>query len=1227
MNLKDKIKKFVNIHQHTTYSTQDGFSTIDELLEHSDHDKVVITDHGNMSAVPEFYNKAKKAGRDIIIGQEFYLKSPEVLIDRVQSINPKTNRKNTTRLNKFNFTIEDLVKEEKRIAELTDEDEIRKSFLQSNHLIILAKNLTGYKNLVRLSSLAYVNNFYNKPHTTIEDLEKYKDGLIVTTACLGGYLSKSLRLGVDSEKEKGLRYVEKMKNIFGEDFYIELQYHDLVETVTLDNGSEKKWAIEKEVNTQMLEIAKNYNIKTCFAFDNHYMLKNQDKYRNIVTVIGGNYDNYDISNVHHLTSDELEEIILSSGNEWIEESICGNIEISEKIEQYNIYPSEVFFPKYFVPIEGMTPEKYFKKAIQDGFKLRGLDNFPNAEEYKERVNYEHKIISDKGYNEYFLVMADVISFFREGNVKANIEKYFPKHIFGDIELPDHLLNKDSYLVGAGRGSGAGSLIAYLLEITDIDPIEHNLLFERFLNPDRPSLPDIDTDFQEDQRSVAIDYLKYKYGVNSVAQIITFMKFGVKQASTDVLKLYEPGLNAQPFEAIEIADALDTTLKTVDEVIEDFKLTAVYQKYASKFNFEKWAEYVKNLTGKIRQTSMNACGICITNGDVWEYVPVMTMTNAKSSERLIVSQYDKEHIEDFGIPKFDFLGLKNLSIIKDALNFIEERHNVVINEREINIYDPKIYELYQEGKTQGLFQLGSDGMTHSCVMPLFKTIDTMDGSKLFELGSDALALYRPGPMDNIPELLDNLERFKKTGNWADEDTEPWKLNSKIKPILDETNGIVVYQEQVMRIAKNFGYSGGEADVLRKAIGKKIVELLNKEKSHLESLMTKEMSENDFNKFWSDIESFASYAFNKSHAVAYHQTTAKTAWLKYYYPNEFIASDLDKAKTKEKDKFSKILTSYKKEGYNIFGVDINFSRENFYPNEDGVYYGLSGIKGIKKGLAALIDERLKNGDFKDIYDFIRRTNKFLDFSSILTLVKSGAFDKIISSRKLILENEELFKKYYEDLKRFRKYKFFNDSSLIEYMESNFDYKNEEYPLVELSLMELDLMNLYFTDPFPNAKQENFAEMKNNDKISSCFIIPEFSKAKTKKGKPYLKGTILNNYGETTFSVFNDDKISEIENLLYSGRAFHVDGKINFFGSNKIIIDKITSLSMKKTQYFLSGRNQKEKDENFALIKSILDDNTGNDILTLIIEDDDNSMRKVSFNVDLTTGLKNKIMNYID
>ncbi|OWK26871.1 MAG: DNA polymerase III subunit alpha [Parcubacteria group bacterium GW2011_GWA2_38_13b] len=896
--------KFTHLHVHSHYSLLDGLAKIDKLLDRVKElgmNSVALTDHGVMYGAIEFYKKAKARGIKPIIGIELYI-APNGMMNKRPKIDDKRY-----------------------------------------HIILLAKNNTGYKNIIKLATLAHLEGFYYKPRIDKETLKKYSEGLIGTSACVSGEISRLAIAGKFDEAEKAALEYE---SIFGKgNFYLEIGFHPSVPE-------------QKTANEALIKIGKKNDIGIIATNDIHYLKKEDAEAQDALMAI---QTKSLISDTNRLTM-KNDDFSMKSPEEMAEnfKDIPEALENTQKIADMcnlEIELGKTQLPHFEVP-DGKTTDEYLKQLCAEGIKIK----YGNTTDIiDKRLEYELSVIKQTGFASYILIVRDFVHWAKNNNI----------------------------IVGPGRGSAAGSIVSYLLNITTIDPLKYNLLFERFLNPERISMPDIDLDFADTRRDEVIEYVSKKYGKDHVAQIITFGTMAARAAVRDTGRVlgYPYAFCDQTSKMIPMFASLEEALNNVPEL---------KQAYNSNPDTKKLIDSAKKLEGVARHASTHACGVVITKEKLENYTPLQ---RAPQNEKSIITQYEMHAIEDLGLLKMDFLGLKNLTIIETAIKIIQNTKNEIIDFNTIPLDDQKTFELFQKGNTTGIFQYESGGMKRNlrALKPtVFEDLIAMN------------ALYRPGPMDHIPEYIDAKHGLKKISY----------LHPKMEPILKNTYGVIVYQEQVLEIVKQLaGFSYGEADVLRKAVGKKIKSLLEEQRTKLIEKLTKNGIDNAMTgKIWNFIEPFARYGFNKSHSACYATIGYQTAYLKTHYPTEFMAA-LMNAEQNDIERIAEIIKECNDMSIEVLPPNINESFSNFtVVSPKQIRFGLAAVKNVGKNVvAAIVAERKKSGKYNKLEEFITRVqSKDLNKKSLESLIKCGATEEL-GERKKLLENIEDILKFARDLQK--------------------------------------------------------------------------------------------------------------------------------------------------------------------------------------------------------------------
>ena len=1113
------MEDFIHLHVHTYYSLLDGQSPVEKLVDKAIANGMrgmAITDHGNMFGVKELFNycnkvngKLKKEGKEPfkpIFGCEMYV----------------AHRKKSDR-----------VKE--------------KGDMGGYHLIVLAKNYNGYKNLIKLVSRAWVDGYYMRPRTDREDLEKYHEDLIVCSACIAGEVpAKILKNDIAGAREA----IEWYKNLFGDDYYLELQRHEVRDPH--QRANRETFPLQQQANKVLMELAKEYGIKLVCTNDCHFVNQDNAEAHDHLLCLATGKDLDDPNRMLYTkqewfkTREEMNEVFAD-----VPEALSNTLEVLDKVEFYSIDHSPImpFFPipKEFGTEEDtrkrITPEELFREFTTDENgndimsqeeaeskikKLGGIDKLyrikfeadylaklaydgakrlygdPLPEEVSERVKFELHIMKTMGFPGYFLIVQDFIN-----------------------SAQDEL----GVMVGPGRGSAAGSVVAYCLGITKIDPIKYDLLFERFLNPDRISLPDIDTDFDDDGRGKVLEWVEDKYGHDKVAHIITYGTMATKNSIKDVARVEKLPLDVSNRLCKAIPDKLKDGKKmnlpnAISEVPELQEAEA-----SADPRLANTIKYAKMLEGTVRGTGIHACGTIICRDAISDWVPVSTAEDKSDpGHKLLATQYDGHVIEETGLIKMDFLGLSTLSIMKETVENIRLTHGFTLNLDTIPIDDELTYKLYQEGRTIGTFQFESAGM-QKYLRELKPTV--------FEDLIAMNALYRPGPMDYIPSFI-----ARKNGK------EEIKYDIPcMEKYLKDTYGITVYQEQVMLLSRQLAnFTRGESDALRKAMGKKKKAIVDAMKpKFIEGGKKNGHDPKVLEKIWADWEKFASYAFNKSHATCYSWVAYQTAYLKAHYPAEFMAGNMSRC-ISDITKITKLMSECQAMGIPCLGPDVNESQRKFSANKKGeIRFGLSAIKGMGEAAAInIIEEREKNGPYKDIYDFVQRVNlSAVNRKALESLALSGGLDNFGIRRESYFGETpkgtfiEILLRYgqtYQQEQNQMQNSLFGDMGGVEIATPK-PPEAEQWSTIELLKKERDLVGIYLSahpldeysvvlNSMCNLRCDQLTrdmdkqEMAKTAELTFGGIVSSVTSRFTKNNKPFGIVTIEDFNGQGELALFGDE-----------------------------------------------------------------------------------------------------------
>ena len=948
---------FTHLHVHSHYSLLDGLSKVDEIVDKciaTGMNAVALTDHGNMYGIIDLLDyckgvnkKRKEAAK--AAGEEFVPFKPIVGCEAYCARRGRLSKNEDKAVNAEGRTY------------VIDRS--------GWHLILLAKNIVGYHNLCRLVSNGYMSDaFYHTPRIDKELLEKWHEGIICCSACLGGELPQKVMEGLQSgDMSAAEETVKWFKNLFGEDYYIELQRHE-----TQKPGADVEvYERQKQVNPVLIELARKYNVKLIATNDSHFVNEEDAEAHDRLICLSTNHFVNDVNRMHYTKQEWLktpEEMAAIFAD--IPEALANTQEIADKVEMYDI-DHEPIMPKFDIPASFGKEEDYPDRLAFESAYLRyltmkgaeeryGKERLETDEVLKERIEFELNTIISMGFPGYFLIVMDFIRAARE-----------------ELDVS----------VGPGRGSAAGSVVAYCLKITDLDPLEYDLLFERFLNPDRISLPDIDTDFEDCGRGKVLDYVSRKYGDTHVAHIVTYGKMATKSALADVGRVQQI-----PLPRVNELKALIPDRDFPDNVLKDLpkgaKKPKVNLRNCYKYidelkreyetgdpNTRSMLEYAARLEGTIRQVGVHACGVIIGADDLTNFAPLSSVEDKNSKKRVLVTEYDGKVVEHVGLIKMDFLGLITLTIIKECLRNVKKARGIDIDIDHIPIDDELTYKLFQEGRTVAVFQFESAGMQ--------KYLRELKPTVIGDLIA-MNALYRPGPMDYIPQFIK-----RKQG------AEPVTYDIPVmEKYLKDTYGVTVYQEQVMLLSRLLAnFTRGESDKLRKAMGKKQMDVLaSLQDKFMEGGKANGHDPKVLTKIWEDWKKFASYAFNKSHAACYSWVAYQTGYLKAHYPAEFMAANLTVHKDDIKE-VTKLMDECRALGLSVLEPDVNESELNFTVNKEGaIRFGLGGIKGVGEGAAeAIISEREKNGKYTGIFNFLERVNlQSCNRKTIENLAQSGAFE---------------------------------------------------------------------------------------------------------------------------------------------------------------------------------------------------------------------------------------------
>lgn len=1251
---------FVHLHVHTQYSILDGQASIPRLVDKAIANGmrgIAVTDHGDMFGIKEFFNYVnKKNGGTNGEIKDLKKKIAALESGKAESENPEAElaecREQLEAAKKKLF--KPIIGCEMYVARRRLSNKEGKADQSGYHLVVLAKNLKGYHNLIKLVSKAWTEGFYMRPRTDRVELEKYHEGLIVCSACLGGEIPRRITAGQFAEAEEAIQWY---KNLFGDDFYLELQRHK----ATVPRANHETYKLQEVVNKKLMEYSKKYNIKLVCTNDVHFVDEENAEAHDRLICLSTGKDLDDPNRMLYTkqewmkTREEMNEIFAD-----VPEALTNTCDICDQVEFYSIDHAPIM-PTFAIPEDFGTEEEYRKKFTEkdlfDEFtqdengnvvmdeaaakaKIERLGGYEKLYRIKLEADYLAKLAYDGARRRYGEHLTD--------EVRERIK--FELHIMKTMGFPGYFLIVQDFIsaarnlldvsVGPGRGSAAGSAVAYCLGITQIDPIKYDLLFERFLNPDRISLPDIDVDFDDDGRGRVLNWVTEKYGQEKVAHIITYGTMATKLAIKDVARVQK----------LPLAES-DRLCKLIPDKIPDKKLNLpnaiayVPELQAAEVSSDPvlrdTIKYAKMLEGNVRNTGVHACGTIICRDDITDWVPVSTADDKETGEKMLVTQYEGSVIEDTGLIKMDFLGLKTLSIIKEALENIKQSKGIILNIDEIPIDDPATYKLYSDGRTIGTFQFESAGM-----QKYLRELQPTTFEDLIAMN----ALYRPGPMDYIPDFID-----RKQGRKPIEYDIP-----VMEKYLKDTYGITVYQEQVMLLSRLLAdFTRGESDALRKAMGKKLRDKLDHMKpKFIEGGKKNGHDPKILEKIWADWEKFASYAFNKSHATCYSWVAYQTAYLKANYPSEYMAATMSR-NISNITEITKLMDESKATGVNVLGPDVNESSLKFSVNRHGdIRFGLGAIKGVgEAAVQSILTEREKNGPFKNIFDFVQRVNlSACNRKNIENLALAGAFDSFPN-----IHREDFFVKnakdetFVEVLVRYgNKYQMdkaaaanslFGGEHEVEIATpeivrapawSDLERLNKERELVGiyLSAHPLDEFSVILENVCTThmAQLSDLTPLHNHD-LTLGGIVTGVREGYTKTGKPFGVAKVEDYSGTAEFAFFGNEWM-EKKNFFAEGMFLFMHGKCQprqwKQDEWEIKINNIELLPEVKDRLIekltvtapLSAIN----DEMIMEFSSLVKENPGNAELFFYIRDEDGQMHVNLMSRTLKISVRKDIVNYL-
>ena len=1155
----------VPLHVHTEYSLLDGAIRVSDLVNFAKENNmpaVAITDHGVMYGDMELYTTAKEAGIKPILGCEFYVHDGDI-------------------------------------------EEHDKNNNPCYHLVLLAKDKAGYANIIKLTSVAWCKGRYVKPRINWELIKEHHEGLICLSACLGGEVLQHL---IKNEVEKAKEVAKRYKDLFGDDYYIELQDHGLDE--------------QKRTNPQLIQIAKELGIKMVITNDSHYLRREDADMHDTLLCMQTNSDKDDPNRFHFAnnefyvkTASQLRDSFNWMDAETFEECIKNTNDIAEKCH-LTLELGKSPLPDYEVP-KGYDINSYLEHLVYEGTKKRYGEISPDM---KERIDYELGVISQMGFSAYFLITWDFI----------------------------HYAKTHGIPVGPGRGSAAGSVVAYALEITDLDPIKHKLLFERFLNPERFTMPDIDIDFCIERRGEVIDYVTRKYGEDRVCQIITFGTYAAKAAFKGIARILKiPFSESNRLAglidpAIELALSINDKAKTLKQAMQydGSELKALYDKdeqivcgdplEGKTVGMKKLIDLAVGIEGIKNNTGTHAAGVIIAPKPLDEILPVQP-----SKDGIIQTGYPPHDVtEVLSLLKMDFLGLRNLTTIYKTVDMIEKRQGIKLAINDIPLDDKPTYEMLMKGDTDGVFQLESQGMKN-----LVKKLKP----DVFEDLGALVALFRPGPLDS--GMVDDFVE-RKHGRQAITYAHPL-----LEPVLKDTYGTIVYQEQIMQVFQVLAdYSLGQADMVRRMMGKKKVDEMEKQKGKfIERSAQHGMTSKDAVALFNQILSFASYCFNRSHSAAYAFVAYQTAYLKCHYPVEYLSALLSSVSS-DTEKTQLYIEEALKKGIKVLPPDINHSLSSFTPDGDNIRFGLASIKQVGEGvIEEIIKEREENGDFKSIYDYIKRLDiKCSNKKTLEGLIKAGAFANIEKSRKQLMDNIEYITSTASKESKAKEsgqgslFDMLGDTSAIEDAKFQLSGSDEEYDARTLQNFEKEFLGFYITshplstirDKLPFLMTHKISEihdLQNDTLVTICGLVTATKQIPTKKdpSKFIRFVTIEDLSGKIDVIAFNN-KIVEYGNYLQNEQRVIVSGKVSRRTEDEppsLLVENVKTVD--NSNIFTIKLLDEIKYEELHALKNILCEHAGSDPVTFVVKDLDGNDVKILtasiFWVESSNELSNKLKKH--
>ncbi len=1254
------MQDFVHLHVHTQYSILDGQASIPRLVDKAIANGmrgIAVTDHGDMFGIKEFFNYVnKKNGGTNGEIKDLKKKIAALESGKAESENPEAElaackeQLEAARKRLFKPIIGCEMYVARRGLELKDGKQDQSGY----HLVVLAKNLKGYHNLIKLVSKAWTKGFYMRPRTDRTELEKYHEGLIVCSACLGGEVPRRIVAGQFAEAEEAIQWY---KNLFGDDYYLELQRHK----ATVPRANHETYKLQEVVNKKLMEYSKKFGVKLVCTNDVHFVDEENAEAHDRLICLSTGKDLDDPNRMLYTkqewmkTREEMNEIFAD-----VPEAMANTVDICDQVEFYSIDHAPIM-PTFAIPEDFGTEEEYRRKFTEKDL----FDEFTqdeNGNVVMDEASAQAKIDRLGGYEKLYRIKleADYLSKLAYDGARKRYGDHlsdevrerikFELHIMKTMGFPGYFLIVQDFIsaarneldvsVGPGRGSAAGSAVAYCLGITQIDPIKYDLLFERFLNPDRISLPDIDVDFDDDGRGRVLNWVTEKYGQEKVAHIITYGTMATKLAIKDVARVQKLPLSESDRLCKLIPDKIpDKKLNLTNAIAYVPELQAA--EVSSDPVLRDTIKYAKMLEGNVRNTGVHACGTIICRDDITDWVPVSTADDKETGEKMLVTQYEGSVIEDTGLIKMDFLGLKTLSIIKEALENIRQSKGIILNIDKIPIDDPATYKLYSDGRTIGTFQFESAGM-----QKYLRELQPTTFEDLIAMN----ALYRPGPMDYIPDFID-----RKQGRKPIEYDIP-----VMEKYLKDTYGITVYQEQVMLLSRLLAdFTRGESDALRKAMGKKLRDKLDHMKpKFIEGGKKNGHDPKVLEKIWADWEKFASYAFNKSHATCYSWVAYQTAYLKANYPSEYMAATMSR-NISNITEITKLMDECKATGINVLGPDVNESSLKFSVNRHGdIRFGLGAVKGVgEAAVQSILDERKKNGPFRGIFDFVQRVNlSACNRKNIENLALAGGFDSFteIKREDFFLKNAK-DESFSEVLVRYgSKYQLDKaaavnslfggdlqvDVATPEIVKapawSDLERLNKErelvgiylsaHPLDEFAVVLENVCNVHM------AELSDLTSLQNRDLILGG-IVTGVREGYTKTGKPYGVAKVEDYSGVAEFAFFGNEWV-EKKNFFSEGMFLFMHGKCQprqwKQDEWEVKINTIELLPEVKDRVIekltVTAPLSAVDDEMIMEFSSLVKAHPGNAELCFLIRDEDGRMHVSLSSRTLKISVQKDLVNYL-